>query len=270
MMEDFDGWGEDDDCDDDDRGMYGRGRGEGEGEDDEFERYQALGDDGAAVGHFRVDDGEGRLEKEGSGNSNGGHNRGMDAAALAVAKNVAAEVKRLDPNLAAKPRSTKDDPEFLSSFYKASRLHWIGTWKARFQAIIETLPPPPPSPPVGSDRLIVHVDMDCFFCSVACLGRPELSGVPVAVTWGDATAKNSNGEISSANYLAREKGVKAGMWLQGAQALCPDLITLPVGATNLHHPSKHPPSNQSIVEKDGRACVRMVARLLGVTVSKHC
>ena len=48
-------------------------------------------------------------------------------------------------------------------------------------------------------RTILHVDMDCFFASVAARNRPALQGLPLAVSWSD----NEHGaaEIASANCL---------------------------------------------------------------------
>ncbi len=74
----------------------------------------------------------------------------------------------------------------------------------------------------------MHIDMDCFFCSVAVRGRPELAGMPVAVCWSNAESdKATHGEISSANYEARKYGIRAGMFIGKAKELCPTLISLP-------------------------------------------
>ena len=112
----------------------------------------------------------------------------------------------------------------------------------------------------GRERVIVHVDMDCFFASVALLSRPDLVDKPVAVAhsgtprhcvsvrvrwWattahphaqpmlyvatggvaGDGAARG--GEISSANYVARAFGVRAGTFVRTAKQKCPDLVVLP-------------------------------------------
>ena len=54
-----------------------------------------------------------------------------------------------------------------------------------------------PPVPAGGERTILHVDMDCFFASVAARNRPALQGLPLAVSWSD----NEHGaaEIASAN-----------------------------------------------------------------------
>ncbi|KAF1785731.1 DNA polymerase, Y-family, little finger domain [Phytophthora cactorum] len=80
------------------------------------------------------------------------------------------------------------------------------------------------APASSSDRVILHVDMDCFFVAVAARGKPELHKVPVAVAH---SGNAGSSEISSCNYLARAKGVGAGMFMQTAKELCPELIVLP-------------------------------------------
>ena len=93
------------------------------------------------------------------------------------------------------------------------------------------MPQPPPLPPPlqpSGERVLLHIDMDCFFCAVGMRGRPELRGMPVAICWSKADSdKASHGEISSANYKAREFGVRAGMFIGKAKELCENLITLP-------------------------------------------
>ena len=130
------------------------------------------------------------------------------------------------------PRTSKDDPAFLATFMKSSRLHFIGAWKERYQELLDSLPEPepplpPPPPPVGRERVIFHLDMDCFFASVAAAGHPELAGVPLAVCHSAGGTAASASEISTCNYEARAFGVRKGMWLRDAHALCPALVTRP-------------------------------------------
>ena len=33
------------------------------------------------------------------------------------------------------PKSSREDPQFMDNYYKSSRLHFIGTWKARIEAL---------------------------------------------------------------------------------------------------------------------------------------
>lgn len=76
-----------------------------------------------------------------------------------------------------------------------------------------------------SQRAVIHLDMDCFFASVAELSDPVFKGKPLAV----CHSNNAQGsaEISSANYEARKYGIYAGMFMARAKALCPHLIVLP-------------------------------------------
>ena len=112
-----------------------------------------------------------------------------------AAEDVALVARRNEPLLDMKQRTTHEDPNFMETFFKASRLHYIGTWKHRYEAFLEDLPPAPKLPAPeggpGGERVILHVDMDCFFASVAALGRPELAGLPVAVSWSSAASTTS-------------------------------------------------------------------------------
>ena len=127
-----------------------------------------------------------------------------------------------------KQRTTRDDPDgFMDTFFRASRLHYIGTWKHRYEAFLEDLPVPPPLPKTrkGGARVVMHVDMDCFFAAVAALGRPELAGLPVAVSW--SSGARGAGELSSCNYEARAFGCRAGSRVADATRLCPNLVVMP-------------------------------------------
>lgn len=131
----------------------------------------------------------------------------------------------------ARSKSTRDGPEFVRHYFAKSRLHHIGNWRTTFQQkaaeflSIYKGPAIQRESPTSRSRVILHVDMDCFFVAVAVRERPELQRVPVAV----AHSGNSGGtsEISSCNYLARAKGVRAGMFMQAAKELCPGLVVLP-------------------------------------------
>ena len=90
-------------------------------------------------------------------------------------------------------------------------------------------------------RNIVHIDMDCYFVSVALRDKPELNNKPCVVCHSKSGAnKNSDktnpnlipksqstSEISSSNYVARKYGVTSNMLLGKALRLCPDLVILP-------------------------------------------
>jgi len=145
---------------------------------------------------------------------------------MAVARRVIADLRRAAPSLQQRQRTSKDNENYAKDYHNASRLHFIGTWKARFEALCETLPPPPPLPQVpAGERIVLHIDMDCFFPSVAAALHPELAGLPLAVSWGMATSGHA--EIASASYQARAMGVKNGMWLPEALKLCPALLVAP-------------------------------------------
>lgn len=74
------------------------------------------------------------------------------------------------------------------------------------------------------DRVILHVDANCFFVSVETAYNPTLAGLPVAVT-GDADARH--GIILTANYNAkRGYGVKTGEPIVFAKKKCPQLVTV--------------------------------------------
>jgi hypothetical protein len=64
------------------------------------------------------------------------------------------------------------------TYFRSSRLHYIGSWKARVEALAESVlagAPRPQPPPRGGARAIIHCDMDCFFATVAGARRPVAS-----------------------------------------------------------------------------------------------
>ncbi|KAK7308786.1 hypothetical protein RJT34_05017 [Clitoria ternatea] len=127
--------------------------------------------------------------------------------------------------------STLTGPNFVENYFKSSRLHFIGTWRNRYRKRF------PMSTGFNNENsnvsasafsrksAIIHVDMDCFFVAVVIRNHPELLDQPVAVCHSDN--QNGTSEISSANYPARSYGVRAGMFVRDAKALCPHLIIFP-------------------------------------------
>ncbi|XP_068083835.1 DNA repair protein Rev1 isoform X2 [Anabrus simplex] len=199
------------------------------------------------------------------------------------------------PQLNFGPSTSKSaaNPSFISEFYGKSRLHHLSTMGAMFKQYVSELREKNFSSDfpgcrsliqwkktkqksvvrdteddllsdVGGGKVIMHIDMDCFFVSVGLRTRPELRGKPVAVThakgnprqprtdpaviqkeidcykekhkndseevshWYDELdAKSSMSEIASCNYEARKFGLKNGMFLGAALKMCPNLKTIP-------------------------------------------
>ena len=107
----------------------------------------------------------------------------------------------------------------------------------------------------GTRRAIIHIDMDCFFASVAALAHPALAGQPLAVCHSNAT--HGSGEISSANYLARGFGIYAGQMIGAAKQLCPHLVVMPYDFEQLEAISEqvtHSKAWQSRVQSADCSC----------------
>jgi DNA polymerase IV (DinB-like DNA polymerase) len=77
-----------------------------------------------------------------------------------------------------------------------------------------------PGAPTSEDRIVFHVDMDCFYAACERRRRPELEGKPVVVGMGYAPGK-THGAVATASYEAREHGVES------AQAISQALDALP-------------------------------------------
>ncbi|XP_062234274.1 DNA repair protein REV1 isoform X2 [Phragmites australis] len=129
----------------------------------------------------------------------------------------------------SRPHSTLTDPNFVENYFKYSRLHFIGTWRnryrKRFSNFLEVKSIKTNHDHSGKKKTIIHIDMDCFFVSVVIRNMSELHDKPVAVCHSDNP--KGTAEISSANYPARNYGIKAGMFVRDAKARCPHLKVVP-------------------------------------------
>jgi DNA polymerase-4 len=72
-------------------------------------------------------------------------------------------------------------------------------------------------------RIILHLDLDAFFCAVEETRNPSLSGVAFAV----GGKPNERGVVASCSYAARKMGVRSAMPMSRAVRLCPGLIIVP-------------------------------------------
>jgi DNA polymerase-4 len=72
-------------------------------------------------------------------------------------------------------------------------------------------------------RVIIHIDLDAFYCAVEELLDPTLKEKPIAV----GGKPENRGVISSCSYAARFYGVRSAMPTAKAIQLCPALIVLP-------------------------------------------
>ncbi|KAK4058880.1 deoxycytidyl transferase [Microbotryomycetes sp. JL221] len=144
-----------------------------------------------------------------------------------------------DPDWMSRHTSASED--FLTVYFKQSRLHHISTWKEELKQLVANMQTTTHQQQISSlrnrqwtgterdDRIVFHVDFDCFFVSAGLTTRPHLKGQPVAVCHAKNSSDqvSSTSEIASCSYEARAKGVKAGISLGRAQELCPDIVTIP-------------------------------------------
>ena len=72
-------------------------------------------------------------------------------------------------------------------------------------------------------RIILHLDLDAFYCAVEENQFPKLRGVPFAV----GGKPGERGVVSSCSYAARKFGVRSAMPMARALRNCPGLIVVP-------------------------------------------
>ncbi len=76
-------------------------------------------------------------------------------------------------------------------------------------------------------RIILHIDLDSFYASVEEKRKPELKGKPVVVCVFSGRTADS-GAVATSNYVARDLGIKAGMYIMEAKKLAnKDTVFLP-------------------------------------------
>ena len=92
------------------------------------------------------------------------------------------------------------DPNFVSTFYSNSRLHYLSTWSAELKQFVNKLVSEKQASGQEQgnvnknrgrkpqEKIIMHIDMDCFFVSVTLCERPELRGKPIAVCHAGKTS----------------------------------------------------------------------------------
>ncbi|CAH8588433.1 unnamed protein product [Dicrocoelium dendriticum] len=180
-----------------------------------------------------------------------------------------------DPKRTAAQQTTPSTDSLLTTFYSRSRLHHLSAWTNDLRALVQRLrqvnsseaacregatwrqsiletndpsyfvnlearpacsSPKQGKPPSLPARTFFHIDLDCFFVSVAVREKPELKDKAIAIahTTGTGTYENASergfhsmSEIASCSYAARKAGVRNGMLLGQARQICPDLLTLP-------------------------------------------
>jgi len=75
-----------------------------------------------------------------------------------------------------------------------------------------------PGSPFAADRderVVCHVDMDCFYAACERLKQPDLAGEPVVVGMG-YEPDDDVGAVATASYEAREYGVESAQPIEGA------------------------------------------------------
>src|SRR3989338_5013496 len=60
------------------------------------------------------------------------------------------------------------------------------------------------------NRIVLHLDMDAFFAAIEERDKPRLKGLPIVVG-SDPMEGKGRGVVSTANYKAREYGIRSAL-----------------------------------------------------------
>lgn len=85
-----------------------------------------------------------------------------------------------------------------------------------------------------NEKIIFHIDLNQFFCSVAMIKNPRLRGKAFAI----GRENTMKGVVSTASYEARKYGIHAGMPLVEAYQKLPSLIVVDYGYESYSEYSK--------------------------------
>ena len=138
-------------------------------------------------------------------------------------------------------KSSTANPDFINQYYRESRLHHLSTWKSELKAQLQaraaerSSQKPVAKRAPGSRRYILHVDFDSFFAAVSLRQHPHLKDQPVVIAHGSGPGS----EIASCNYVARDFGIKNGMWMKNALQLCSNIKVLPYDYKAYEEASRH-------------------------------
>ncbi|CAK1543218.1 unnamed protein product [Leptosia nina] len=161
-------------------------------------------------------------------------NNQISSTAINIPNLIESNSKILDTSnmqneLKSNVTKTAVDPNFISEFYNNSRLHHISQLGAHFKQYINDLREEsdfifPAQVDLSAkirglnnnstysmnfeyNKIIMHIDMDCFFVSVGLRKHPELRGKPVAVT-------HSKGGVSQTKRTGVNRAVEFGLYKQ--------------------------------------------------------
>ena len=113
------------------------------------------------------------------------------------------------------PRWVMVDVGFVEKFFRKSRLSFIANMKVKMQEYLESIKENTEHTFTGRSLLrgqassqvetlepvLIHIDTDCFFVSVAIRNRPDLKDKPVAVCSNlNAKRKNQDPKLDLMNY----------------------------------------------------------------------